>query len=89
MKHIKPININEAVSTDDVSGLIGEIVSELFTQVKNLDRRAIKRNTWISIINDVVPAILKDGDNFDDLDRKLFRGNKEKILKGVLTEMTM
>ena len=94
MKHIKQINevfggrkdLRKDLKWDDTT-LVSELAEEIIEQTKNINRTAIKKTTWISIMNDLIPAILKDGNNFDDTDRKLFKKEKEQILKKVLSKI--
>lgn len=89
MKNIKTFGqLNEVSKEEDLQlwSLVKTIAKELNKKVSGLSH-SIKKATLLVIINDVMPIIMQDGNLFDDLDRKAFKTNKDKIMKRVLSEL--
>ena len=80
MKHLKNIELNEAASRKELTAFFEGLMKNL--SWLPLDRKEaqhiFKQATMKMIVREALDyAIKNDGDRFDDMDRKLYKDNKD------------
>lgn len=78
--------LNES-KKDTVEGLGKKLVPMIGNNLKSLDRKLVKKATMKLLLTDMVEGLMKNGSEFDDLDRKDFKAYKANVLAFVFSNV--